>query len=169
MSYFRKGEIKKLTKPFLKHRNSFTYLCTTLRNKEQHEVASVHLLVAKAFIPNPNNYPVVNHIDGNKFNNNVDNLEWVTYRDNNIHALEHHLRQPRGSPIVQLDSDGNFIKEYRSVSEAARQSLCNRSSISHCVNKRTASQMHKGFKWVYKSDFLHDDTYTKVQRLNSSV
>ena len=52
----------------------------------------IHRLVAQAFIPNPNNLPVVNHKDGNKLNNSVDNLEWVTIKGNENHAVKNNLK-----------------------------------------------------------------------------
>lgn len=59
------------------------YLAVNLHN----HTIKIHRLVAKAFVPNPNNYPEVNHIDGNTFNNNADNLEWVTSSQNVTHAV----------------------------------------------------------------------------------
>ena len=61
-----------------------------IKNGEKKD-AKVHRLVAKAFIPNPNNYKAVNHIDGNPLNNKVDNLEWCTQKENIIHAIENEL------------------------------------------------------------------------------
>lgn len=49
---------------------------------------TIHKLVATEFLPNPNNFPCINHIDGNKANNNINNLEWCTYSHNNKHARE---------------------------------------------------------------------------------
>lgn len=70
------------------------YLCTRMVDENGHNVArEVHILVAKTFIPNPNNYPIVNHKDGNKHNNRVDNLEWVTYSENNQHAYDTGLKK----------------------------------------------------------------------------
>ena len=54
-------------------------------NNKQRDV-SVHRKVAETYIPNPNNLPCVNHIDGNKENNHVSNLEWVTHKENSQHA-----------------------------------------------------------------------------------
>lgn len=68
----------KLLNPTL---NEKGYLQVTLNNKTQ-KTYGIHRLVAGAFISNPNNYPVVNHIDENKQNNNVENLEWCTQKQN---------------------------------------------------------------------------------------
>lgn len=69
-------------------------MCTRMMNNTGHSKSElVHILVAKTFIPNPDNKPTVNHIDGNKHNNAVSNLEWNTYSENNKHAIEEGLRE----------------------------------------------------------------------------
>ncbi len=74
----------------------------------------IHRLVAQAFIPNPNNYGDVNHKDGNKLNNNVDNLEWCTRSDNLIHAYNNGLKptlKQLCSEIENLKIEVKKIKE----------------------------------------------------------
>ena len=68
------------------HSNGYEFIC--LSKDRTYKTHMVHRLVAKAFIPNPNNLPVVNHIDGNIHNNSVDNLEWCTHSENLKHALD---------------------------------------------------------------------------------
>ena len=67
------------------------YECVLLSKHQVCKKFSIHRLVANAFIPNPQNKPQVNHIDGNKLNNHVDNLEWCTAKENHKHASENNL------------------------------------------------------------------------------
>jgi len=67
--------------------NNVTYIFVNLEKDWKKKTKVLHRLVAEAFIPNPNNYPVVNHIDWNKQNPKVDNLEWCTQSDNIKHAF----------------------------------------------------------------------------------
>lgn len=84
----RSGKILK-TKP---NHNGYHTMCLKPNGRKgKCECIRIHILVAKAFIPNPDNKPQVNHIDGNKNNNRADNLEWCTNQENMIHAYRHGL------------------------------------------------------------------------------
>lgn len=136
----------KYLKPVVgKGRNGDGYMIINLRQRGKSNIVTVHSLVAKAFLENPDNLPVINHIDGNKRNNCVNNLEYTTYAYNNIHALANNLRKPRGVPIAQYDANGKLINTFVSVTEAARQTGIGIGSISHCVNNRAL--MAGGYKW----------------------
>ena len=115
----------------------------------------IHRLVAEAFMPNPLNKATVNHKDGNRSNNTVDNLEWATYLENNMHSIKVLKRDSKNSsdsrPVLQFDKEGNFIKEYPSMREAQRQTgidaidkVCN-----HIKYRKTAG----GFRWEYKDNY----------------
>lgn len=110
-----------------------------------HKYYLVHRLVAQAFIPNPNNLPQVNHIDGNKLNNHVDNLEWVSSYENQQHAVKNGLRPLK--KINQYDLTNHFIKTWSSLMEASRSLKINKATISFCCQgkRKTAG----GFIWKY--------------------
>lgn len=83
------------------------YPCVMLWKDNKGTFKTVHRFVAQAFIPNPENKPCVNHIDGDKANNKVENLEWVTYSENTIHAFETGLKIPEQGEDVHNASITN--------------------------------------------------------------
>ena len=81
----------------------------------------IHRLVAFAFLENPENKPIVNHIDGNKTNNALSNLEWCTIAENNQHAIDTRLKQFYKRKIGQYTVDGELVKEFNSIADAMNE------------------------------------------------
>lgn len=103
----------------------------------------VHRLVAQAFIPNPENKPEVNHIDEDKTNNNVDNLEWVTRKENANHGtLYTRLSKINGKPVICVESGVT----YDSISQCARLMNIQQSSISQMLSGKRKSAGGYTFK-----------------------
>lgn len=108
-----------------------------------------HRLVAEIFIENPNNFPIVNHLDGIKINNVYTNLEWVTHSGNNQHAKKTGLHAIN-KPIIQKTLEGEFIEEFYSTRDAQKKTGIDGSCISKvCKGKRKTAG---GFNWSYKLD-----------------
>lgn len=127
------GRIKSMkTGRILKNiRNIEGYLTINLFKDGEGTNLRVHRLVAQAFIPNPENKPEVNHIDENKTNNRVDNLEWVTRGENNTHGTitERTCKKTRAIDIF----NGEYV-DYPSQIECSRQLKIPQSSVNACVN-----------------------------------
>jgi hypothetical protein len=120
----------------------------------------IHRLVAEAFLPNPCNLPEINHIDGNKQNNHISNLEWVTKSQNVVHSMTMlHPHQNDGiknynkfiktTPVMQLTKEGLPIKTYLNCKEASKQTgICHRDILlvaNHQPKRKTAG----GYKWEF--------------------
>lgn len=144
----------------IKPRISGCYPRIKLYNKGACEHVFVHRLVAEAFIPNPENKSQVNHKDGNKLNNIVSNLEWVTPSENAIHAhrvLGHKTCNPClgkfgkehwNSKLVLQIKDGKIIAEFYGCMEAQRKTKIHHSGIGMvCCGRR---QSAGGYQWKYK-------------------
>ena len=109
------------------------YILATIAGKQ----IPVHRIVAKEFIPNPNHKPEVNHIDGNKMNNSVSNLEWVTRSENAKHAVKHGL-QPKGLSTYKgkfTDEQREEIKNLWNSGEYSKREIAKKYNVSHtCIN-----------------------------------
>ena len=136
--------------------NKYGYLIVILCKNGKVKSFSVHRLVAEAFLPNPHNYPCVNHKDECKTNNNVNNLEWCTYTYNNNYGTKiERISKNRDTskyfkPILQYTLDGVFVREWKSIAEAGRNGF-NQGHITDCC--RGVRKTHKGFIFKYKEDY----------------
>lgn len=156
------------TNKFLKfNANKAGYLSVELFNNNGSKRLLVHRLVAEAFIPNPNNYPQVNHIDECVNNNSVTNLEWCTAKYNMNYgngALTRHSKIDYSKPyyrdnaikngkkvslaVIQMDRNGDTIQIFKSIRDASNKSRTNSSHISECAKGKRKSA--GGYVWKYE-------------------
>ena len=133
------------------------YLRAALCNNGKIKYENLHRLVAKAFIPNPQNKPEVNHKDENPSNNFIDNLEWMTSKENSNYGTGHlratlntnfdSIKEKTSKPINQYDMNGKFIKRFKSLSDVPFKGKGN---ISQCANNKKESSY--GYKWKYDNN-----------------
>ena len=126
-------------------KDGYHQVCLTAKNgKSKKEF--IHRLVALAFLSNPNNLPQVNHKDENKDNNCVDNLEWISIKDNANHGTRNkRISKANSIPVYCFELDKTFY----GAMEAARELGLNNSSISKaCKGKQKTTG---GYHWCYKT------------------
>lgn len=151
---YRRTGMKKVLKPINHPRG---YLSVILYKNKKSKEFCIHRLVAETFIENLSNKPQVNHKDGNKHNNTINNLEWVTASKNEKHAwkiglkTDEHIKkiaQNNSKPILQYDLNNKLLKEWGSISEASRDLNIKQSGISSCCRKVVKTS--GGYIWKYK-------------------
>ncbi len=126
-----------------------------------------HRLVAMAFLPNPKSKATVNHKNGIKSDNRVENLEWNTYKENNQHSYDNFIRttlknNPKVSkPVDKLDKNGNYLETYPSTREADRDIGIHGVVSKVCLNQRKTAG---GFRWRFSKSV---ETIPKGSRVDN--
>ena len=134
----------------------YGYLKVILYKNGKGKSYTIHKLVAEAFIPNPNNYPIINHKDENKQNNRVDNLEWCTYQYNNTYGT----RLERASKKISGAKSSTARKvecittgiQFKTIKEASKYYKISNTHIGQCCKgerKSAGKYMGKKLKWKY--------------------
>ena len=144
--------------------NSHGYMVFSLTKGGQKKDCKLHRLLALTFIPNPNNYDCINHKDGNKLNNSLDNLEWCTKGYNNFHARTVLNTDTNEKPVCQTTINGEFVALWSSIGKAAKTMNVSPPCIVDCCEGRAKSAA--GFVWDYAAK-LPNDFLTEVKRLST--
>ena len=131
------------------HADQKGYLHVTLCKNGVQKTHLVHRLVAETFIPNPGNLPQVNHINEDKADNRVENLEWTSCIENIHHGtgIQRNALM-RSVPVIRISPDG-AVKHYVSASYAARAMGIVSQGIQNCCAGR--QRTYKGYRWEYAS------------------
>ena len=147
-------------KPLKPNINSHGYKYVVFCVNRKLKTMTVHRIIAYTFVPNPNNLPVINHLDGNKLNNNVNNLEWTTIQGNTIHArdaLGCFLGEKNYSAKRTLGYDkrtGKLLYDFPSLADAARyftKTGYNYVYVQNCIWRviKGKRKTYKGCFWKY--------------------
>jgi hypothetical protein len=155
---FSNGEIHKIKGKILKQRIKDGYYVINLAwNRTGFKTLRVHRLIGKAFIPNPYNKPEINHKNGIRNDNRLENIEWCTSSENKFHAFRvlgkkhkgmRGAKNPKSKAIIQFSKDNIFIREYDTITEAAIQ--VGRNCTSICFALKDDWRTSGGYKWKLK-------------------
>lgn len=146
------GEVRKDSTGYILSQSSQQdYKFVTLLINGKQKRMRVHRLVAITFIDNPSNKPYVNHINGNRADNRVENLEWVTPAENTQHAVNIGLMNgSRKKAVIQYNLNGEQMAVFESASEAARQTGGSQSKITMCCKRQRETA--NDYQWRYYND-----------------
>lgn len=130
--------------------DSYGYHCLNLSKNGVTKQKRVHRIVLEAFVPNPNNYPEVNHRDEDKTNNNVENLEWCTSKHNNNHGTRiERIAQAQSKKVKAINIKTGEVLAFNSAKEAISEGYFDASRACRGIYGRNGN-LYKGHRWCYE-------------------
>ena len=148
--FYNHGGLLEIKKPYI----TAGYYYVKLAINNSYLSKRVSRLVAEAFLPNPQKYAVVNHKDGNKLNNNINNLEWCSISQNTKHAFDNGLAKnasgfddSQSIPVIVCNKQFDFINVYGSISEASRVMSIRKSTITRHIK---SEKIYKNTYYFFK-------------------
>lgn len=144
----RKNKYKQNKEIIMKNLFDGNYIFIRLSKNSKKKNCLVHRLVAEAFLEKDYKKEYVNHKNGIKTDNRVENLEWVTASENVIHAIKNKLKRLPNKKIIQIDENNKIIKYWDSIKEASETLCINRSNIGACC--RNERERAGTYKWKYQ-------------------
>lgn len=145
-------------KPYLNKKNGYVYITLYVRNK--HKSFRLHRLVANAFLDNPKNLPQVDHIDNNKLNNYVDNLQWVTASENCKKRCDDGLlintkgyEDSQSIPVICFNLDKTIYKKFGSITQAYKELKISKSTILRQINHKINRKPRCGYYFRSEEEY----------------
>lgn len=143
-------------KPYINSRNGYVYI-TIIELNGKKKTHRLHRLVAKAYIPNPQGYPIVGHKDNDKINCNVENLYWTTNSENIQKAVNDGLlvnakgyEDSQSIPVIAYNDKLEEIGKYGSASECSRMLHISKNTIFRHCNNEVKTKARKGYYFKYQ-------------------
>lgn len=154
------------------------YYTIILSKKGEIKKIDIHRLIAIAFIPNPDNKPCIDHINGDRTDNRIENLRWVTQKENINNPISiskmkknHHLKNtfgaehPLSKPILQFTLDGKLVRKWDSAVDIKKELGFNNCHISSCCNGKRKTANGYIWKYYYKGIWLKNHIPLKDKKV----
>lgn len=147
--------------------NPYTgYTCLSLiSSQKEQKTVKRYILIAKMFIPNPENKPTVDHIDMNRSNDRADNLRWATYSEQ-LQNRKEKTADSKKRPVLKYDDEFNFVCRYDSISEVIEKEKVTGKSLRNSIDTQ---KLYKNFYWKFEENEIEGEEWRTIIENNHSI